>query len=218
MIQFISSWSLRTYGFHNPNPSDKKRAYTPTEEKLKSTMKMELDSAKRVVLKRAQKPPSGMEKKKVADEMRSYYGFLKDVAKVFSRRQLEELGIDSRDLAGMYDLELGSRSKVEKEADDDGDYGYDYKRGYNTGVFDDVLKLGDDSDKNVEAKDNYDFEDFKRDLLDVLEDLDKVSSNKNHIKHNRYVDGYNKRKKEIERQKRINALLDDLEEYLKRRK
>ena len=244
---FIFSWSLKAFGFHNPKPSEKKRAYTPTEEKLKATMKMELDSSKRVVLKRAQKPlgssvdkkTQNVDKKKLETEIKDYYSFLNEISKVFSRRQLEDLGIDSRDLATLYD-EFQSRSrpkyeseveKSEREAVSEKDYGYDYKRGYNTQAYSDVLDLGDETDKNtaIERENNRefensknrefedlndkDFEDLKREILSLWEDFDKPESTQNS-----YIEEYYKRKKELERQKRINDLLNDLDIYLKRKK
>lgn len=221
----LESWSLRAYGFHNPNPSSKKRAYTPTEKKLKATMKVELDSAKRVVIKRAQNPVMAVDKKggtidkkKVQSEVREYYGFLRDIAKMFTRRELEELGMDSRDLAALYGHDSRSRLNADNEAKSEEDYGYDYKRGYNTQAFEDVLNLGDDDNEDtaVNRENDIDLEEIKREILDIMKDLDQGDSG--YTRQNSYIDEYYKRKKKIEHEKRINTLLNQLEEYLETKK
>ena len=236
------SWSLRTSGFMSTEPSCKKRAYIPTAEELKDHMEKELNSAKRVVLKRA-KPPFGdakeelspVDKKKVTDDMKTYYGFLKEVAKVFSTRELEDLGINTRDLAAIYDdlkpvswsksdksrihirdvseRILESRSKSNGYGGNAEGCGYDYKRGYNINVFDTGIKRRLNSVNN-ERRQNNNLAGFKRGLDEFLDD----DSEGKEVAHNSYIDGYNKKQASLDRQKRINSLLQELEGYLNEKK
>ena len=245
----IYSWSLRAYGFHNSKPSEKKRAYTMTEEKQRATMQRELDAAKRVVIKRAQKPllrnldtPNRVDTNKVAADVRNYYSFLKDISKVFTRRQLQDLGLDARDIDSIYSQNSGSRSNFENEAAEEEHPGIDYKRGYNMGVFEDLdndkkddiensnnkrYKNLYDSKNNIDENsnnkryedDDIEVESLKREIISLWGDILDDSEPRQKVEtRNSYISEYYKRKKELERQKRIDSLLKEIEEYLERKK
>ena len=193
-------------------------------------MKLELDAAKRVVIKRAQKPLRNIDIQKplhnidtdkVAADVRNYYSYLKDISKVFSRQQLQDLGLNARDIDAIYGMNSGSRSNYENEAEGEEVSGYNYKRGYNTEAFEDVLNLGDDLDKNINTNRNEDIEveSLKREIVDLWENiLDNSDTQQKVETRNSYLNEYYKRKKELERQKRIDSLLNELEEYLERKK
>ena len=213
-------------------------------------MQRELDAAKRVVIKRAQKPllrnldtPNRLDTNKVAADVKNYYSFLKDISKVFTRRQLQDLGLDVRDIDSIYNVNSGSRSNYENEAVEEEHPGIDYKRGYNMGVFedlenDDENSVVDDSNykryKNLYDSKNYidessnnkrkedddiEVESLKREIISLWGDILDESEPRQKVEtHNSYISEYYKRKKELERQKRIDSLLKEIEEYLERKK
>ena len=190
-------------------------------------MKNELDAAKRIVIKRAQKPlrnidtVNRVDTNKVAAEVRNHYSFLKDISKVFTRRQLQDLGLDTRDIESIYRLDSGSRSNYGKEAEAMEESGIDYKRGYNTGVFEDLENSNNDLDGNMnsERKEDIEVESLKREIVNLWGDILDDSNYRPKVEsRNSYINEYYKRKKELERRKQIDSLLQELEEYLERKK